>query len=297
MVCVCDPPGRGCRQSLSPHSTFRITGDEGNFVVKENAIAKDPQKILFDAFWGPEGWRSGFALPEDRQTAIAAGVMFEPRRISHDEGVAWAVRSVGATSKQAVVAGFVASLSRRRFDIRSALGSYATTLHLKTHEAGQDQCPICGLYAKSDEPEDLNTLNFERLKWGGVRHLDPIYAGFDLDLFGKLERPDPSPEDQALLARILETAITLPAGSRARDLEKGLKFLPSNKSEREILVDILGYLGILKAANAEGFRLRYIPWADRQEPPVSKTDWQYPASWWRGGVDEDAVKEWFGEWL
>lgn len=261
-------------------------------------MAKDPVKILFEAFWGPEGWRSGAVSPEDRKIAIEAGVMFEPRKITHDEGIDWALRSFAKTSKEVVVTGFVASLSSRRLDLRSALGSYATTCHLRPHAwSGSDFCPVCELYAKPKVTESLSEMSFERLKWGGVRHLSPIYAGLDLELFARSEVPAPSTEDRELLSRILETARALPPGVRARDLEKGLKFLPSNKEEREIVVDILGYLGILRSENAEGFRLRYIPAEERAEPPVSKTDWTYPASWWRGGVDEAAIQDWFGGWL
>ena len=31
-----------------------------------------------------------------------------------------------------------------------------------------------------DEHIDWNVLNFERLKWGGVRHGEPSYMAFDL---------------------------------------------------------------------------------------------------------------------
>lgn len=263
-------------------------------------MAKDAVAILFDAYWGPEGWRSGRVSAEDKQIAIDAGVMFPSRKLSHLGGVEWAVRSVAATSKEAVVKGFVASLASRRLEFRSALGSYATARHLEPHTftGGESDnfCDVCERSAKS-ETENLNVLNFERLKWGGVRHLDPVYAGFDLELFTRLELPEPTEADRALLARVVQTARDLPTGSRARDLEKALKFLKSNKEEREVVVNILGFLGVLAAPEHEGFWRRYVPFVEREEPSASKNDWSYPASWWRGGVDDEAIQDWFEAWL
>ena len=60
----------------------------------------------------------------------------------------------------------------RRVEIRSALGSFAVLQHFPMHAApGQrEACPVCGDYNRPADEEDLNVLNFERFKWGGVRH-------------------------------------------------------------------------------------------------------------------------------
>lgn len=261
-------------------------------------VLKDPIDILFNRFWGPDGWHDGSVSPEDRQIALAAGVMFPPRRITHDAGVGWARRSALATAPERAAAAFVASLSTRRMELRSALGSYATSRHLRSHHASAvEPCLTCGLYQNPDTSEDLDVLNFERLKWGGVRHLNPIYAAFDLELFQSLVVPEPSAEDRCILTNILDAASSLPPGSRPRDLERALKFIKSNKAEREVLISILGFLGILKSANADSFWVRYVPDSERTLPAVSRIDWPFPVCWWRGDVDEAAIDYWFGNWV
>src|SRR5689334_14844744 len=104
--------------------------------------------------------------------------MFKPRRLTHDQIIAWHGRARAAVTRQEVTAAFLASLSTRRLDWRSALGSYAVARHLPDHPhrgpASGRYCTTCGSSGgpKHAGPHDLSVLNFERLKWGGVRHLD-----------------------------------------------------------------------------------------------------------------------------
>ncbi len=112
--------------------------------------------------------------------------MFDPMEVSHDV-VIERLRSVVAKLSPHVMAdAFVASLSSRRLEWRSAFSSYAVFQNLQSHSAlgEQSRCNCCGLYLSSKK-EDLSVLNFERLKWGGVRHLYPTYAMIDLELFSE----------------------------------------------------------------------------------------------------------------
>ena len=72
--------------------------------------------------------------------------------------------------------------------------------------------------------------------------------------------------------------------------------IKSNKSEREVLLQILGYCGVLEAGNRPGFFRHFVRATDREVPPHGKIDWSYPFAWWRGsdGVRADALKHWFG---
>ena len=61
-------------------------------------------------------------------------------------------------------------------------------------------------------------------------------------------------EDVTILKRIIETATQFDEKARARDLEKALaKVIKSNKDEREILIQILAYCGILQPKGRAGF--------------------------------------------
>jgi hypothetical protein len=86
-----------------------------------------------------------------------------------------------ALSSTAVAAGFTYSLATRRLDLRSALGSYAATVNLRPHPYTPWDGVTCGVCGTGQHTLfDINSLNFARFKWGGVGHLLPEYAGFDL---------------------------------------------------------------------------------------------------------------------
>jgi len=233
---------------------------------------------------------------EDFAYAKWAGVMFDPVVLSHDRVVERALKAVSVIEPRQVANAFLASLTTRRLDLRSALGTYAIGRHLQPHDfSGVGACGICGAF-DSSEPLDLNVLNFERLKWGGVRHSSPAYIALDLELFAKTKILPYCSDDAGALLQVLDRADSLPDSSRARDFEKAIGGLfKSNKHEREILLQILGYAGVLAPAAHPGFLREFIPAHARELPPASKIDWQYPFAWWRGSdaYDREAATEWF----
>jgi hypothetical protein len=140
---------------------------------------------------------------------------------------------------------------------------------------------------------DWNVLNFERYKWAGVEHLELEYAAFDLERFSQLDSPVPSAEDLAVFRILLTTASTMPGTARIGDLEKALgSVLPSNRNERRVLLEILGYCGILAPPDHPGFAGAFVPWRSRD---VRAGDWTYPVCWWRGfhGVNATALTMFF----
>lgn len=256
-------------------------------------------KILSGMFWSSAGWkRDPKVSPEDFAYAKAKGVMFEPVALTHDQAVVAAIDAVSRTGLAAVSRAFVSSLGSRRLDLRSALGSFAVARHMKAHpkiaSGVSPGCRYCGGYDRADA--DLNILNFERLKWGGVRHDHPQYIAFDLGIFATLDGIMPSREDYLILRSIFEAAKFLPSTARLSDLERALSnVLPSNNGERRALIGILGYAGILVDPGRPDFRSKFVSCADREETPWSKDDWPYPVQWWNGscGLNQSAVDEWF----
>jgi len=250
------------------------------------------------AFWSSEGWRESASLPvgEDLARAVQSGVMFAaPVRRDHDAWVEATRRAVRAVAQEEIADAFIASLTSRRLDLRSALGSYAVARHLPEHsfEAGNASwlCRICGL-TRDDEPGDMNVLNFERFKWGGARH-DLCYVAFDLEQF--LRAPKLAADDAAttLGRQLLEALRRVPPHETASAALKHLVMIKGNVNERASLLDILGVCGVLSTAEHPGYLTTFIPHDERHIPPYRNVERSYPVCWWRGsdGVNEAAVHE------
>jgi hypothetical protein len=265
------------------------------------SVDKRALKILFTTYWSSSGWKRVYTTPQnDLDYAKAAGIMFDSLGLSHDQVVDWALRSRATVSRAQVVDAFLASLTSRRLDRRSALGSFAVSLNLRAHHWSKDsasefRCPICGVYEGTAQ-KDINILSFERFKWGGVRHTDPLYIGFDLERFSCEGASEPTDGDRAIMREILNTAHTLPTDAKLSNLAKALaNVLPSNLDERRNLIGILGYCGILQVPSKPGFMQGFPSVSQRPVVPWSKNDWPYPVQWWNGscGVSEDASHFWF----
>lgn len=270
-------------------------------------IGVDPKAlhILFNSQWdmdGREGSWVSFATPSDEaKYAKKAGVLRPAYNLKHDEWVAKTIAARDALDRRAVAATFVESLTSRRLDRRSILGSYATALHLKPHAWEGDKpdhsCKICG--AEQEDTVDVNHSLFRRLMWAGnVRQTMPDYVLCDLVDFATApplqEKPDTTPLKAALAA-----IRKLPAKAGLSDLEKSISGLfPSNKGERQVVLEILGYCGVLKP---QDFPSTHKKWVNRSNYPdpthFFRREWRTPVNCWTGadGVNEEAVEFWFGK--
>jgi len=276
-------------------------------IPQDSSTPVDPRalKVLFDTYWSPAGWRdenSRRTPLKDFEYAKRAGVMFDPIRLSHDDIVKRAVAAVRRVERQAVADAFIVSLSSRRLELRSALGSFAVLQHIPRHTTlrQSDACSVCGEYNRPTEDKDLNVLNFERFKWGGVRHDQPMYASMDLDLFQRLPRAAPSIADVTIFKAVLKAMEAAPQKTSSAALEKQLiKAIKSSKAERDTVVGILGYCGILVTAEHPGYMRRFVPWSDRELPARRFVDMPYPACWWQrsDGINREALAYWFGHVL
>jgi len=267
-------------------------------------------KILFDTYWCSKGWKSAFQRdgaektpPEDLAYAVEAGLMFPPRKVSHADALQELTALRAVIHPNQVGSAFVASLSKNQPALRSALGSYFVALNMPLHPLTPGpsgfSCSICGAY-EVKEQHDLNVLNFERHKWGGVRHTDPFYISFDLDRFISEPSEAPSAEDKQILTSILESVETASRGAKLADLLRAIKqIVPGNEAQRRTILGILGYSGVLCIPGYPSFLHSYTAFKNREETPWSKDDWPYPTRWWRGGsgVDKGAAAFWFGQSL
>jgi hypothetical protein len=262
-------------------------------------------QILFRTYWSSSGWISDnqrTTAADDLAYAKAAGVMFDPVAVTHDELVSRAVDVCSKVSQLQVIEAFLSSLTNRHMELRSALGSWAYLSHFRHHpfENWDKQCAICGWYGSEQSIVDLNVLNFERLKWGGVRHDNLLYVVFDLEQFRKLEYPLPSKQDIAIFRKILRIIVDLPEKTTAAALQKHLApIIKSNKAERDILIDILGICGILQTEQHTGYSYRFTPYKDRKLPNQRFIDHSYPVCWWKAadGINQEVVTQFFGDLL
>lgn len=232
---------------------------------------KKAKHILFQTYWSAEGWRDKpVTAPDDFLYAKEKGMMFDPFTISHDDCVSQIVKLAASISMEQTAKAFLSSLSTRRLDWRSGIASYhiAKLIPLHTYvpvESGYSYedgkvtavshtCGICrslkhGVRGNENYIDsDLNVLNFERIKWGGVRHGDLLYTLFDLTQFKKEPIPEPSAADTAIWKEILCAICSCKPGDYPGVLRDKLKDIPglrSSKDERSVLIEILACIGVL----------------------------------------------------
>lgn len=272
---------------------------------------KQARNILFKTYWS-SGWidrAQRHTAPEDFEYAKSKGLMFDPVSISHDDCLAQTLALREGIPASLPARAFLSSLSARRLDWRSGLASYQVAQALAPHAyaaaiSGESYAPdgsvanvshVCGVCRDAAgsvvakecyEDLDLNVMNFERIKWGGVRHGMLEYTWFDLRELAAADVPAPTAQDIALFREILAVAASCDPKDGPGALEQKLKaVVASSKSERQMLIDILACAGVLRP-------LSY----DRRVP--GRSDWRYAAAW-RGedGYSEDAVQRCFGDFL
>lgn len=271
---------------------------------------KKAKQILMKTFWNSKGWidkESRSISDEDFAYAKSKGLMFEPLTITHDECVQRLIDLHQIITKEQVAKAFLHSLSTRKLYLRSALSSWTLTHQLPQHAfesnvgkyttinngstfAMYGDCYICDGYhvasLQAYKNEDLNVLNFERIKWGGIRLNHIVYNLLDLELLGKEGNIKVQAEDIEIFRRILEAISSCEPTDAARQLEKRLKdVLPSSKNERDALLEILATAGILTAS--------------RNRPGRGGKNDFFAIVNWRGedGYSEQAVHHYFSQWL
>lgn len=273
---------------------------------------KKAKQILFQTYW-KNGWIDDEDIktnPADFAYAKEKGLMFDSLTISHDDCVKKVIELANTIKVEEAAKAFISSLSTRRLDWRSGIGSYFIaqlfTLHkyspaVSGHSYEDDEivstsytCGICrdlkyGVIGDDFyKNQDLNVLNFERIKWGGVRHGDLIYTLFDLELFAKEQITEPTKDDIEIFKAILRAIDSCEKGdypSVLRDKLRDVPNLKSSKNERDVIIEILACIDVLKPASYN-------------RPTRSKHDWVY-VEFWRGEdkYNQEAVDKYFGKYL
>ena len=261
-------------------------------------------KLLNKACWCSSGWKSKLDLTKaELEHLRTAGLVRDKVQLTHDGLVDWAMQARKKVTRQEVCRAFVASLGTRYLEYRSALGSYAHLHLLKRHslqttrELPPIECDICGANPTCTVTErDFVTLNFERYKWGGVRHPELYFAAHDLEMFAQLPEAKPTADDWTALKAILDLATDPVQGKSVGKLKKGIKqIIKTNDAEADTLCHILSYAGILATEAFPGYDSKFIAYDDRAAIK-GDNDQDYPLSCWKGpGIQSTAVQYWFPE--
>jgi len=272
--------------------------------AKETALTQidaRAKKILFDTFWRGgwierEGW---YTPPEDFAYAKAQGLMIDPLTITHDTLIERIVDLVQGMPVEKPAKAFLCSLSTRRVDWRSGLASWHLARQIPRHGYQDRRCPDghvfkngvavplwrheCGVCEGKETylAEDLNVLNFERVRWGGFRHGELIYTLLDLEQLEKADIPEPLAEDLDIFRGILRAASSGRPEDAPGALRERLKnVVPSTHAERSVLLEVLACVGCLRQGTQIG-----LSWAGAMSgglllTGVGKMD--LIRRWWKG---------------
>ncbi|MBD5092138.1 MAG: hypothetical protein HDT36_01990 [Clostridiales bacterium] len=262
-------------------------------------------KILLNCYWESGGWKSTRnqgVSPEDFAIAKDEGYMFEdsPRIIPHGETLDRLNSVLEKITPHDVANAFLYSLSTRKLEYRSALGSYWYAIAIPEHESididrrfkGVD-CNLCNWHSEND----INVLNFERYKFGGVRHTGADFALFDLEQFVKLPKVTPTQEDKDILLRILSCVNLLNDNNKVGKLRDTIikeRIFKTNRNEVDRIMNILGICGILSSNEFPCYFDKFVDQGAR-EPVEFKNDFLYPANRWRKkhGINKECFKRVF----
>jgi hypothetical protein len=272
------------------------------------AIDSTAQRILAKVYWDAGGWKRPPEMPGEAEFALAcaAGYMFEDVVMGHDDLVHQTrLLAQQLTIKEASDA-FVASLSTRWLFLRPLLPSLIIARSLPQHEfqptsrpewkaGGIGPCAVCNTWCKPDILIDRNILNFERQKWGGVRHLDLTFVWFCLDRLRQEGGALPTKEDVDLLRALLDALREAPPTMSLTQAETLIRLLKSTKQERHMMLESLSTISVLEESGHRGFLHSFPQTIDRQVPNRRFVDRGYPGEWWTGasGVNGRAVAEVF----
>ena len=256
--------------------------------------------ILYYLNWNNGRWKEGTGpSEEDYELGKAQGYLFDSvPSYTHDETLQ-RIRSVTAQiDPKDVSNAFLYSLSTRQLHYRSALGSYYCAISIPDHtQTDTYTCYFCDWWPVED-PDQLNSMNFERYKFGGIGHTRPQFALFDLEQFLLLPKVTPTDDDFAILKSILDTINDLPKSKKVgayRELITKKKLFRSNKVEVELLLNILGICGVLSSENAPCYCEHFADvW--HRAPIEHKNDYEYPVNRWyvSDGVNEKRFEKVFG---
>ncbi len=273
-------------------------------------------KTLFALYKGTN-WSEINISEEALSAAKRQGYLFDyPRYESHSETLNRRHDLLSRIDPQDVANAFLFSLSTRKLEYRSALGSYYFLRAIPAHElmkshnetlaAAGAHCYLCGWRAwkttpgRQDIKSGYNFDNWLRYKYGGspIGDMNINYALFDLEQFIKLPKVMPAEDDKQIFLAILSCVEGLNGSDKAGRFRAAItkaKILKSNQDELSVLLGALGICGILAGNDFPTYDTYFANEYERA-PAEYKNDFAYPVNRWhvRDGVNTEKLNEIFG---
>ena len=275
----------------------------------------DGLKTLF-ALYKSTSWDEVNISEDEMAVAKEQGYLFDYPEYETHSDMLQRLRSILAQIDPKDIANaFLFSLSTRRLEYRSALGSYYYAMAIPEHEflnshneilaAASIHCYLCGWSAwkdvpnKFDEKYGYNFKNYVRYKYGGIGDINLNYAIFDLEQFVKLPKVKPTDEDKRIFVKILSCVDCLDSSDKAgklRDIIRKAKIFKTNKDEISVLLGELGICGVLASNDFPAYDVFFANEYER-DPVEYKNDFAYPVNRWyaRDGINCKRLIEVFGE--
>lgn len=265
-------------------------------------------------------WSLDGSKVSDEELALAKekGYIFDyPQYESHTDALKRTALIISQIDPKDIANAFLFSLSTRKLEYRSALGSYYYAKAVPEHEfmkshneelaAAFCDCYFCNWSAWKKNPTEydkryeLNFLNYRRYKDGGsaVGDITLNYALFDLEQFIKLPKVIPTEEDKLIFKKILSCVNQLNDSDKAGKLrDKIIKshIFKTNKDQVSVLLGELGICGILAGKDYPSYDVRFANEYER-DPVEYRNDFAYPLNRWyaRDGINKNKLKEVFGD--
>jgi hypothetical protein len=243
---------------------------------------KKAKSILFKTYWSSKGWKSEkITDPVDFEYAKSKGIMFDSVSFSINEVKTNLEILLKQIDKKKITNGFLSSLTNKRLDWRSAIASYVNAKLVL-----ENKREFYRINNLDYENEDLNVLNFERIKWSGVRHSDLLYNYLDLKLFDQEIISKPTDLDIQVFRDILNCINDSKTGDYPGKLRDRLKdVMKGSKDQRHTIMEILGCCDILEPKSYD-------------RPTTGRHDWAF-VEYWRGEdkYNESIVNDYFGQYL
>lgn len=200
---------------------------------------------------------------------------------------------VAAADRRAIERAWLASLVSRNQSRRSVWPRLTFLRHLPPHGFAPSQhfhptyCGVCGMRESEDAvtSEDLAGDAF----W--FRGVNVPWASAAVEQFDGADDDHDVHRGRAVLDDIVDAIRSLPESAQLTELNAALVgTLTSNKLERTVLLEALGYAGALPVNGHPCYATEFVTYDDansRMPSQFYKKEWAYPVRFWTGadGVD------------
>lgn len=277
---------------------------------------KNAKKILISIYKNRRPSEVKLLFERKHELLKNEGYIFDyPAYESHEQALNRLKEILPKIDSKDVTNAFLYSLSTRKLEYRSILGSYYYAKAIPEHEIElshnkilreyNDRCYLCGWFPwrkdpkEYDMPHGLNYYNYERYGVGGGAffHTSLNSVLFDLEQFIKLPKVNPSEEDVEIINKILECVSKMDGQGKAgklRDIIHKEKIFKCNKEEIAVLLNALGICGILASKEFPSYEDKFVDEYMRDSVEY-RNDFAYPLNRWKAsdGINVEKFKKVF----